>query len=75
MANTSIVPKNTCICFYYIYNKHHSYSKHKRFRRKTYLWYNFDMSLLGLWGKIEMQNTYNQSFKKLQFVTKFTQNF
>ena len=75
MAKTSIVPKNTYIYSYYIYNMHHSYSKHKRFISKTYLWYNFDMSLLRLWAKIEMQNTHNQPFKKLHFVTKYTQYF
>ena len=33
------------------------------------------MSLLRLWAKIEMQNTHNQPFKKLHFVTKYTQYF
>ena len=75
MATTSIVPEKIYTYFYYICIIHHSYSKHKRFRSKTYLWYNFDMSLLRLWDKIEMQNTYNQPFKKLHFVTKYTQYF
>ena len=54
---------------------HHSYSKLKRFIRKTYLWYNFGISLLRLWGKTGIQDTYNQLFKKLKFVTKYTQYF